>query len=176
MTPFRLRTPVVTVAIITVLVAAAGGLATDIGPWYGALRLPAWKPPDALFGPIWTLLFTGCAIVAVRCWDAANDAVQRRRIIALFAINVALNVLWSVLFFTLHRPDWAQWEVVPLWLSVLALIMGLRRFDRWVVPLLLPYLIWVGVAAAMNRQIVLENAPWPRPVAVLMQAATAPGC
>ncbi len=176
MSALRLRPPVLTVAILAILVAAAAGLATDLGPWYRALRLPEWKPPDAAFGPIWTAIFTACAIAAVRCWDAADTVDARRRVVVLFAVNAILNVMWSVLFFALHRPDWAVWEVIPLWLSVLALLLGLRQLDRLVVPLLLPYLLWVGVAAAMNAQIVQENAPWPQPpVAATPVAGTAQG-
>ncbi len=162
----RLRPPILTVALLTVLVAGAGGLATDVGPWYQALRLPQWKPPDMAFGPIWTTIFTAAAVVAVRCWDAATRPGLRQRVVWLFSVNALLNVTWSVLFFALKRPDWAIWEVVPLWLSVLALIIGLRRMDRWVSPLLLPYLAWVAVAAVMNGQIVEENAPWPRPAPI----------
>jgi tryptophan-rich sensory protein len=152
-----LRRPVLIAAGAATLVAMGGALATDLGPWYSALVLPPWKPPDWAFGPVWTLIFTLCAITGVRAWDAAKTSVQRTRVLWLFAVNGVLNVLWSLLFFASHRPDWGLWEVGPLWLSVLALIVGLRPIVRSAVALLLPYLIWVAVAAAMNLQIVITN-------------------
>lgn len=72
----------------------------------------------------------------------------------------ALNVLWSVLFFRLQRPDWAFVEVVLLWLSIVALIVGVIRYSRTAAALLVPYLAWVTFAAALNRAIVTLNAPF----------------
>ena len=82
----------------------------------------------------------------------AARAVARERywLIALFALNVILNILWSGLFFRLQRPDWALVEVVFLWLSILALIVVLPRYASKAAWLLVPYLAWVTFAAALN--------------------------
>lgn len=77
----------------------------------------------------------------------------------LFALNGFLNVLWSLLFFRLKRPDWAMVEVVFLWASVLVLIVYLARFSR-ADRLLWPYLAWVTFAAALNWDIVQRNGPF----------------
>lgn len=139
------------------LVAALGGLATEIGPWYLALRQPPWKPPDLWFGPIWTLIYTLTAAAGVRVWETAQHAAQRRFWLCQLGLNSVLNVLWSVLFFSLHRPDWAQIEVVFLWLSVLLLYSYGRSRLRSAGWLLLPYLVWASFAACLNFAVVRLN-------------------
>lgn len=80
--------------------------------------------------------------------------------LAMFAANGGLNVLWSALFFHLRRPDWALAEVVLLWLSVVFLMVRLRPWSARAAALLLPYAVWVAFAAALNLSIVRLNAPF----------------
>jgi tryptophan-rich sensory protein len=140
-----------------VLVAGLGGLATDIGPWYRDLRRPSWQPPDWVFGPVWTLIFSLIALAGLRAWRAAPEGAGRRRLLALYAANGVLNLLWSVLFFTLKRPAWALVEVVFLWASILALVVVSGRHSRLAGWMLLPYLAWVSFAAVLNWAIVRLN-------------------
>jgi tryptophan-rich sensory protein len=142
------------------VVAAAGGSATDIGPWYRALKKPAFQPPDWLFGPTWTLIFALTAIAAADAWTAAPAGIARRRIVFAFSLNGVLNVLWSVLFFALRRPDWALVEVVALWLSIVAMLVAVRPWSIRATVLLLPYLAWVTFAAILNLEIVRLNRPF----------------
>ncbi|KQP18250.1 TspO/MBR family protein [Pseudorhodoferax sp. Leaf267] len=138
--------------------AVLGGLATDLSPWYYALRQPPWKPPDWLFGPAWTVIFTLTAAAAVLAWEACPAGPSRRRLLAAFALNALLNIAWSWLFFTLRRPDWARIEVVLLVASVALLIVlagRLRPLAGW---LLLPYLLWTGFAGWLNHAVVQLNA------------------
>lgn len=152
--------PVIVAACAATLVAGAGMTVTDLGPWYRNLEQPAWTPPDWAFGAIWTTIFALCALSAVTAWRAAPDDDKARAVIGLFAFNGFLNLLWSFLFFRLQRPDWALIEVVLLWLSVLAIMVVVGRFSRVAAVLLIPYLVWVGVAAALNKAIVDLNAPF----------------
>ena len=152
--------PVWIAAASAVAVAMLGALMTYLGPWYAALRQPAWKPPDWVFGPVWTTIFSLAAIAGVNGWRRAPDRESRERMLLLFAANAFLNVLWSLLFFRLHRPDWALAEVPLLWLSVLALIVVLARFARPAAWLLVPYLVWVAIAALLNWQTVRLNGPF----------------
>ncbi len=145
---------VLVAAASAALVAALGGVATRIGPWYRALRKPSWQPPDWLFGPAWTLIFACAAASGVLAWQRPG---HRLLVIALFAINGAFNVLWSVLFFTLRRPPWALLELVVLWLSILAMVLAFRGFAPAASLLLLPYLVWVTFAAVLNLTIVRLN-------------------
>ncbi len=158
--PTSMWRPVAVGVAAAVAVALVGGLATDIGPWYAALRKPSWQPPDWLFGPVWTTIYTLVVIAGVRAWRRAGHGPQREWLLALFACNAFVNVLWSLLFFRLHRPDWALLEVGVLWSSVLALVILLGRRDPLGGGLLLPYLAWVGFASYLNLTIVMLNAPF----------------
>ncbi len=158
----RLR-PASYAAIVAIGVAVLGGLATDLGPWYRALVKPAWQPPDWLFGPVWTVVYACAAAAAVEGWLRAPDRLRRRDLVELFLLNGGLNLLWSILFFRLRRPDWALLEVGALWLSILVLLLVLRGFSRPSAWLLVPYLAWVGFAAVLNLAIVHLNAPFDGP-------------
>jgi translocator protein len=149
-------------ALGTVLVAGLGRLATPLTPWYYALKQPAWKPPDWLFGPAWMLIFA-CATWAAACaWTDAPGAAQRRETLLLFSANGVLNVAWSALFFALQRPDWALAEVLLLWGSIALLIWRTHRWSPRAAAWLWPYLLWVSFAAALNAAVVFFNAPFGR--------------
>ena len=152
--------PPLVAAGVAVVVALAGGLLTTTGPWYHALRRPSWKPPDWVFGPVWTTIFTLTAISGVMAWNADTGLVSRTALVVAYGINAALNIAWSGLFFRLRRPDWALLEVVFLWVSIAALILVTARVSGLAATLLLPYLVWVGVAACLNRAIVRLNGPF----------------
>ena len=141
-----------------VVTAALGGLATDLSPWYYALRQPPWKPPDWLFGPAWTLIYTLTAAAAVLAWEACPPGPRRRWLLAAFALNAVLNIVWSWLFFTLRRPDWARIEVVALLASVALLIVLAGRLRPAAGWLLLPYLLWTAFAGWLNCAVVRLNA------------------
>ncbi len=152
--------PVATAAASAFGLAVLGAITTDIGPWYLSLKEPPWKPPDILFGPAWTTIFAFAAVSGVIAWRRAAIRSQREWILVLFAANAFLNVLWSLLFFRLHRPDWALVEVGFLWLSILALVVVLGRIARPSGWLLAPYLAWVSFASVLNLEVVRLNAPF----------------
>jgi tryptophan-rich sensory protein len=154
----RLARPILAAAVAATLVAALGSTMTELGPWYRSLAKPHWQPPDWLFGPAWTLIFALAALSAAFAWrDAPRD---RHWTVALFAVNAALNVAWSALFFRFHRPDLALAEVALLWLSILVLVVYLWRRSRPAGVLLLPYLAWVSFASLLNYEIVRLNGPF----------------
>lgn len=152
--------PVVVAALAALGVAALGGTITDIGPWYDRLRKPDWTPPPIAFPIVWTTIFALAGAAGVAAWRAAPTAKQSDTVIGLFALNGFLNVLWSLLFFRLHRPDWALVELLLLEASVIALIFYCRRFSRVAALLLVPYLIWVAIAGWLNWQVVQLNPPF----------------
>ncbi len=151
---------VIIAAVAAVAVAAIGGTLTDLGPWYQSLREPAWKPPDWAFGPIWTAIFAMAAASGVIAWRNEPKTAGRQWIVGLFAVNGFLNLLWSLMFFKVERPDLALVEVGALWLSILALIVVLRSRSVLSSALLLPYLVWVTIASALNYQVVVLNGPF----------------
>lgn len=142
------------------LVAALGATVTDLGPWYQSLDKPPWQPPGPAFGLIWTVIYALTAASGVLAWRDATDGRTREAILGLFALNGALNILWSLLFFQVKRPDWSLIEVVPFWASIVVLIVFLWPRQRTAALLLLPYLVWVSIAAALNWEIVRLNGPF----------------
>jgi tryptophan-rich sensory protein len=145
---------------LSYLTAGIGGGLTELGPWYFALKHPEWKPPDPYFGVIWSLIFTLCAISGAMAWQAAHTSQLQKRVLVLFGANAFLNILWSALYFKLQRPDWAVFEVVFLWLSILFLVMGLWRLSIKAACLIFPYWIWVSIATVLNVQTVKLNGPF----------------
>jgi tryptophan-rich sensory protein len=150
-------------ALLALTLAGAGGALTEIGPWYRNLKKPSWQPPDWAFGPAWTLILGMAAASGVFAWTHAHDPGAHRRIALLFGANFCCHLLWSPLFFKLKRPDWALFEVVFLWLSILALVIGLARYSAVASWLVAPYLAWVTFAAWLNWTIVKLNGPFAAP-------------
>ena len=141
-------------------VAGIGGALTDLGPWYQALKQPDWKPPDAAFGTIWSTIFTLCALSGWGAWQLAPTHALKMRIAVLFALNGALNIFWSWLYFYLHRPDWALTGLYFLWASIALLIVGLWRISKMSSIMLLPYLAWVTAAGFLNLATIELNGPF----------------
>jgi len=141
-------------------VAILGGLATDLGSWYQALKEPFWKPPDVAFGPIWSTIFILSGVAWVGAKHLTTDALILRRLTILFWLNGLLNILWSILYFRFQRPDWSLYESVFLWLSVLAILLTIRKISSKYSLYLLPYLIWVTIAIVLNLDIVRLNGPF----------------
>lgn len=152
--------PVVIAAATATMVALVGMTITDIGPWYHSLIQPSWAPPEAAYGVAWTAIYALTAIAGVTAWLATPSSREREWLIGLFALNGFLNVAWSLLFFQIHRPDWALDEVILLWLSVAALIVFTWRRSIVAAVLLVPYLMWVTFAGYLNMNVVHLNGPF----------------
>lgn len=155
-----MSTPVIICFGVAILLGIAGGLLTEVGSWYHGLRKPRLNPPDWLFGPAWTIILGLAAWSATIAWEAADTDGERRLVVLLFGANALFHLLWSPLFFKCKRPDWALVEVVFLWASLVALVIGLAPISEKASLLILPYLLWVSFAAWLNWQIVRLN---PRP-------------
>lgn len=147
-------------ALAGIIVAVAGGVLTVIGPWYDSLRKPSWKPPDWAFGPIWSAIIIMAVISAALAWDAAGSASAKAAVLTVLVVNSILNIAWSGIFFKLRRPDWALVEVLMLWLSIVALILVLGSHSTTAGLLMVPYLVWVSIAAFLNYRIVQMNKPF----------------
>ena len=149
--------PLGVASAIAIVVAIAGAVLTEIGPWYDDLKKPSWKPPDWAFGPVWTTIFVLTVIATALAWQAAAGTGARPLIFWVLAINAILNIAWSGIFFKMRRPDWALREVVLLWFSVLSLVLVLGATSTWAGILLVPYLVWVSIASFLNLRIVQMN-------------------
>lgn len=156
---------IIIAALATICVLGAGGALTEIGPWYFSLRSPSWRPPNWAFGPVWSTIGILTCASAVIIWRASPTDWDKTVILGLFALNAVLNILWSLFFFKLRRPDWALIEVIFLWLSILSLILAFYPRAPLAAALLLPYLLWVSIASVLNRAIVRLNGPFDGKVA-----------
>jgi benzodiazapine receptor len=145
-------------AAAVIAVAVVGGLATDTSSdWYRALDRPAWQPPGAVFGPVWTLLYVLIAVSATLAWRDVRGARRRRLVLGLFAANLVLNVAWTWIFFQGHAPELAGVEIVVLLGTVLALIRLVRPANRVAALALVPYAAWVAFATALTWTIAAAN-------------------
>ncbi len=152
--------PVIIAAVAALLVAAVGGTMTDTSGWYQTLRQPSWNPLPPAFAIIWTVIFTLIAAAGVTAWRATPSSRASDMLIGLFALNGALNITWTILFFQLRRPDWAMIELVALWLSIAVLGFACARHSRLAALLLVPYLVWVTIAGVLNWQVIQLNGPF----------------
>jgi len=138
--------------------AGLGSLFTRpaIEGWYAGLAKPWWTPPNGTFGPVWTALFAMMAVAAWLVWR--RRAPGGRGALGLFAVQLMLNVVWSALFFGLRMPGAAFAHIVVLWLAIAATALAFRRVSPAAGLLLVPYLAWVGFAAALNFALWRLNA------------------
>ncbi len=132
--------------------AAAPGVIIRPGEWYRALAKPSWRPPNWLFGPVWLVLYISIAVSGWLVWrraglDGAGVAL------AIYALQLVLNGLWSVIFFGLHRPGLAFAEILCLLHTILATIVAFHPLHPIAAYLLIPYALWVGFAALLNYSI-----------------------
>ena len=131
--------------------AAIGSLATStsVETWYADLHKPSWNPPSWIFAPVWTTLYLMMSIAAWLVWK--NSRLEDSRLaLGFFALQLVLNALWSILFFGLHQPGWALVEIILLWGSIVITMVLFCRHSWLSALLLLPYLLWVTFASALN--------------------------
>jgi len=135
-------------------VAGAGGLSTagSVQQWYPSLQKPAWTPPSWLFGPVWTTLYLMMAFAAWLVWRKRKEE-NVKAALGLFVFQLVLNAAWSPLFFGLQNPLAGLLDIVPLWAAILATVIYFRRISAVAAALLVPYLLWVGYATALNAAI-----------------------
>lgn len=144
--------------VLVFAVAAVGGWATSlsVGDWYPTLNRPPLTPPDAVFGPVWSVLFGLMGLAAWHVWRRTG-LLGAPVAMGLFLAQLALNLGWSVLFFGIQRPDLALVEILILWPVILATLIAFWRIDRIAGALLLPYLLWVAFAIYLNAGFVYLN-------------------
>jgi translocator protein len=144
------------------------GLATNSGgtDWYRGLSKPSWTPPDAVFGPVWSVLYLLMGTASVLVARAgrtlpkyASEVAQPStdRALGAFAVQLVLNLGWSVLFFGLRRPRAAGVELVALWAGIAATVIAFARVPLAAGLLLLPYLAWTSFAGLLNAEIIRRN-------------------
>ncbi len=155
-----LRRPVLALLAFLLLTAAAAALAgwasTDAPTFYAALDRPVWAPPAWLFGPVWTLLYTLMAVAAWLVWRDHGWELAASAL-CLYAVQLAVNALWSWLFFAWQLGFWAFFGAVALWLLVGATTAAFWPYRRLAAVMLLPYWAWVTFATALTWSVWQRN-------------------
>jgi benzodiazapine receptor len=138
--------------------AGLGGLSTAraIPTWYRTLRKPGWNPPDAVFGPVWTVLYT---FVALAAWlvrggmSSPERATTGTAALWLWWLQLGLNLAWSLTFFGRRQPGWGLVVISILEVTIMATTVAAARVSRLAAALLTPYALWTAFASALNFRI-----------------------
>lgn len=149
--------------IIAIVVSELAGIigslftASEISAWYTTLARPDFSPPNWVFGPVWTTLYALMGIAAFLVWKKGFERIDVRSALGIFAGQLVLNTLWSIIFFGMHNPGAAFVEILFLWLAILATIVSFYRISKGAAYLLVPYILWVTFAAILNYTIWMLN-------------------
>lgn len=141
------------------LVGGLSGFATARGveDWYPTLAKPFFNPPAWVFGPVWTALYLMMGVAAFLVWQKGTDRDLVLTGLTLFAVQLALNGLWSVIFFGMRLPGYAFAEIILLWVAIVATLVWFWRSAPAAGFLMAPYLAWVTFAAILNGSIWVLN-------------------
>lgn len=152
----NVRPSTVIAAIGFVLVSELAGVigaifTTDaVATWYPTLTKPSFNPPNWLFGPVWTTLYALMGVAAFLIWRQGWSQPAVKVALAIFAAQLVLNSLWSIVFFGMHALLPAFIEIVVLWVAILATIVAFWRISPAAGALLVPYILWVSFASLLN--------------------------
>ncbi|MDQ2689797.1 MAG: tryptophan-rich sensory protein [Chloroflexota bacterium] len=142
------------VALAASFAPAAIGAPFTAPSYYRRLRKPAWSPPSALFGPVWSALYL---LIGISAWLVARRGDEPSGAMRLWWTQLALNAAWTPLFFGLRSPGVALAEIVATWAAIAATVVAFFRHRPLAAALLLPYLAWVTFATALNFEIWRRN-------------------
>jgi translocator protein len=158
---FRLNeiSRLITSILIPLVIGFIGSIATisEIPTWYSALSKPSWSPPNWLFGPVWTTLYILMGIALFLVWREGLDRNDVRFALLIFTLQLILNLLWSIVFFTYHALFGSFILIMLLWIAILANIIAFYIISRPAGLLLVPYILWVSIASYLNYSVYILN-------------------
>jgi len=145
--------------LLCLAVGGLGGLVTrpEIPTWYAGLAKPPWTPAPLVFPIAWTVLYILMAVSFWRLWNQETRSAARTRAMIWFLIQLALNALWSPVFFSWHGTRTALAIIIALLIAIAATMIAASRLDRLAAWLLAPYLLWVAYATTINIGVVALN-------------------
>ncbi|OPX69177.1 MAG: TspO/MBR family protein [Methanoregulaceae archaeon PtaB.Bin056] len=157
----RVRSPLKLLAAIVIcnLAGIIGSLITITGEgsWYAAIEKPSFNPPGFVFGPVWTTLYILMGISVYLIWMEGTGRRDVRVALTFFSVQLALNALWTFLFFGLQSPFLGLVEIIILWLFIIATIVAFYRINKNAAFFMVPYLAWVTFAAFLTYSIWILN-------------------
>jgi translocator protein len=130
---------------------------SSLDSWYARIRKPSFNPPSWVFAPVWTVLYILMGVAAALVWDKGFHIPDVRLALFVFLVQLALNFLWSPVFFGKHSLIGGLIVITLLWLAILLTIVLFVGISKLAALLLLPYLVWVSFAVALNAAIVDLN-------------------
>jgi tryptophan-rich sensory protein len=141
------------------IAGAIGSLFTApaIQTWYAGLKKPVLAPPNWVFAPVWITLYLLMGISLFIVWNAGLGKTTVRKSIAIFSIQLVLNVLWSYLFFGLRSPLLGLAGIMAMWFMIVLTVVSFSRISKTAALVLIPYLIWVSFASYLNYSILTLN-------------------
>jgi len=141
------------------IAGALGSLFTapSIATWYVSLKKPVFTPPNWVFAPVWLTLFVLMGVAVFLVWRKGLRDSQPRRALTIFGVQLALNISWSGVFFSLQSPLAGLVVIIVLWVAILVTILSFLKVSRPAGLLLVPYIVWVSAATALNASIVIMN-------------------
>lgn len=145
---------------VTFIAAGIGSLGMtgdDTWQWYEQLNKPFFQPPDWLFGPVWTVLYTLMAVAVFLVWQKGFDKKSVRIAMSFFAIQLALNACWTIVFFGLNSIFGGLIEIIILWASIFVTVIQFKKVSTAAWVLMLPYLVWVSFAVLLNTSLYILN-------------------
>jgi tryptophan-rich sensory protein len=149
-------TRILAVVVTCLAIGYFSGIITRsaITTWYPTLVKPSFNPPNWVFAPVWSMLYVMMGVAAGLVWDRIESEKEVvKKALVFFAIQLALNALWSYLFFGLHNSMLAGLEIIVLWLMIFETYVQFAKINKIAGYLLLPYLAWVSFAAVLNGSI-----------------------
>ncbi|MDN3588167.1 TspO/MBR family protein [Pedobacter aquatilis] len=144
---------------LTLSIGALGGLATakSVQTWYPTLNKPSFNPPNWLFAPVWTSLYIIIGIAAYLVWVKRDKIEHFPRTVALYLIQLILNLSWSFIFFYLHEIGFALAEIIMLLIAIMANAITFYKIDKVAGLLFIPYILWVSFATFLTYNIFILN-------------------
>ena len=145
--------------VITLGIGALGGLATSesVKTWYPTLNKPSFNPPNWLFAPVWTSLYILIGIGAYLVWIKREKIAHFPRVLAIYFIQLILNLCWSFIFFSLHEIGFALFEIIILLIVIVVNAIAFYKIDKWAGYLFIPYILWVSFASFLTYSIFMLN-------------------
>lgn len=149
--------------VLSIVICQSAGLLgtvftfSSIENWYNLLNQPSFRPPNWLFGPVWTILYTLMGISLYWVWAKGIEKKSVKSALTLFTLQLVLNASWSIVFFGLHNIFLSLINIAVLWILIVLVIVRFYKIDKKASLIFLPYLVWVSFASFLNYNIWLLN-------------------
>ena len=131
--------------------------ASSVKTWYVTLAKPSFNPPNEIFAPVWTSLYIIMGISAYLVWQKRHQILNLPRTIAIYLIQLVLNLMWSFIFFYAHQIGVALFEIIALLIAVIINARVFYKIDKTAGLLFIPYILWVSFATVLTYNIFILN-------------------